>query len=93
MNFQLVMLAEIELGGLLLPLCGLLYFMFWIWMLVDCVKYETSDKIGWILVLTLLGGIGAPLYFFVRRVRRRRAGRFQSESPLYQPWKKDQRIG
>ena len=93
MNLQLIILAEIDFGSLLLPLCGLLFFMFWLWMLIDCVKYETSDKIGWILVLVFLGIIGAPLYFFVRRLRRRRSGRLQSASPIHQPWKKDQRIG
>jgi len=91
MNIPLL-LAAIDFGGLLLPLCGLLFFMFWIAMLVDCVKHETSDRIGWILVLVLLGVIGAPLYFFVRRLPRRRARRVQPTSPIQQPWKKDQRI-
>ncbi|HLH53635.1 MAG TPA: PLD nuclease N-terminal domain-containing protein [Verrucomicrobiae bacterium] len=91
MNIPLLF-AAIDLGGLLPPLCGLLFLMFWIAMLVDCVNHETRDKIGWILVLIFLGIIGAPLYFFIRRLPRRRAQRLTPGSPLYQPWKKDQEI-
>ncbi len=85
-------LAAVDLGGLLPALGGLLFLMFWIAMLVDCVNHETRDKIGWILVLVFLSIIGAPLYFFIRRLPRRRAQRLTPTSPLYQPWKKDQEI-
>jgi Phospholipase_D-nuclease N-terminal len=86
--------AYIDLGGLALPLCGLLFLLFWIWMIVDCIKHETSDstKIAWILVLVFTGIIGAPIYFFVRRLPRRRVQRFDPASPLYQPWDKNQKI-
>ena len=46
---------------------------FWIWMLVDCAKYESSagnDKIVWILIIALTHWIGAAIYFFVRRSAR-----------------------
>lgn len=92
MNLQILTLAEIDFSGWLTTLCGLLFFMFWIAMLVDCVKYETSDKIGWVLVLVLFNVIGAPLYFLFRRLPRRRVQRLQPASRIYQPWKKDQRI-
>jgi len=56
-------------------LFGMLGFAFWIWMLVDCLKYESSegnDKVIWVLVIVLTNWIGALIYFFVRRGERRR---------------------
>jgi len=50
-------------------------FAFWIWMLVDCLKHESSegnDKLVWALVIVLTNWIGALIYFFVRRGERRR---------------------
>ena len=62
--------------GLLLGLIGavisLLVFVFWVWMLIDCLKNEPStgnDKIIWGLVI-LFTGIGALLYYFIRRPER-----------------------
>lgn len=46
---------------------------FWIWMLVDCLKNEPStgnDKLIWVLIIVLLGGLGAVIYFLVRRPSR-----------------------
>lgn len=54
---------------------GLSVICFWIWMLVDCLKYEKSegnDKIVWMLVIVLTNWIGALIYFFVRRPERKR---------------------
>ena len=61
----------------LLPilLIGLLGFVFWIWMLVDCLTKESSegnDKIIWALVIFFLSFLGAVLYFFIRRPQRKR---------------------
>ncbi|WP_417390190.1 PLD nuclease N-terminal domain-containing protein [Gimesia sp.] len=42
-------------------------------MLIDCVKYEPStgnEKIIWVLVIVLLNGIGALLYYIIRRPER-----------------------
>jgi len=46
---------------------------FCIWMLVDCIKNESSegnDKIVWLLVILFLQGLGALIYFFARRPTR-----------------------
>jgi hypothetical protein len=59
---------------------GLVALLFWSWMLVDCLMHETSegnDKILWVLVIVLTNGIGALIYFFVRRPQRKR------EQPLF----------
>jgi DMSO reductase anchor subunit len=65
----------------LLPLlCMLVFFVlgavatgFWIWMLVDCLTKESSqgnDKLVWAVVIFFLHGLGAILYYFVRRPQR-----------------------
>ncbi len=67
--FSVIGLVVSLIGFLLSILC----FVFWIWMLIDCLKYEPStgnDKIVWALVIFLLNGIGALIYYFVRRPER-----------------------
>jgi len=45
-------------------LVALLFFVFWIWMLVDCAKRNFDQKTLWIVLLLVLGWIGAIAYFF-----------------------------
>lgn len=64
-------------------LFGLAAFAFWVWMLVDCLKFESSqgnDKLIWVLVLVFANWIGALIYFFVRRRERRISGACESPS-------------
>lgn len=59
----------ILLSLFLIPLC-LLSFVFWIWMLIDCIKNERiseSTKIAWVLVIVLTHFLGALIYFFAGR--------------------------
>jgi hypothetical protein len=45
----------------------------WIWMLVDCIRFEDERaKVVWILVIVLAGIVGALIYLFARRIPRRR---------------------
>jgi len=47
---------------------GIFLFVVWIVMLVDVVKRDftkENDKIVWVLVIVLAGGIGAAVYYFV----------------------------
>ncbi len=62
-----------------IPLIGLLIFglgfAFWVWMVVDCATNEPAEgneKLVWILVIVLAQFVGALIYFFVRRPKRRR---------------------
>lgn len=68
-------LALIGLGAseLIIILVGILAFTFWIWMVVDCVTKETdpTQKIVWIILIAVVGVVGAPLYFFLRKLPRR----------------------
>jgi hypothetical protein len=62
-------LGVFELGIIMLVLGSL---AFWVWMIVDCITHETEtgNKLAWLLVILLVGFIGAPLYFFVRKLSR-----------------------
>jgi prolipoprotein diacylglyceryltransferase len=43
-------------------------FVFWIWMLVDCVRrnYKKNDeKLIWVLIIVFAQIIGAIIYYFV----------------------------
>lgn len=51
-----------------LVLIGVLFFVMWIMMLVDSAtrKFKNdTDKVVWILVIVLLGILGALIYYFV----------------------------
>ena len=64
------------LSFLFFLVCGLLALAataFWIWMLVDCITNEPSegnDKLIWALVILFAHGLGAIIYFMVRRPNR-----------------------
>ncbi|MDB6020130.1 MAG: hypothetical protein JWR19_4619 [Pedosphaera sp.] len=45
-------------------------FIFWIMMLVDCIKNDrlsSNEKIIWVLVILFLHALGALIYFLVGR--------------------------
>jgi len=46
----------------------ILGLVFWIFMLVDCAKRDfknDNEKIVWIIIIALLGILGATIYYFV----------------------------
>ena len=52
---------------------GITCLAFWIWMIVDCVKHESSqgnDKLVWLVIIVATKFIGALIYYFVRRPER-----------------------
>ena len=54
--------------------------VFWIVMIVDCAKREfdsEGEKVAWILVVVLVGFVGAIIYYFVgkRRGKKKRKKR------------------
>ncbi|MFN6992268.1 MAG: PLDc N-terminal domain-containing protein [Fervidobacterium sp.] len=45
---------------------AILGFVFWIWMLVDCLQRKKfDDKLVWVVVLVFLNILGAILYYFI----------------------------
>ena len=59
-----------------MPGLAILAFIFWIWVLVDCITKEPSegnDKIAWTMLIIFVPWIGAILYYFVRRPERVKA--------------------
>ncbi len=64
---------------LILPfvILGILGFVFWLWMLIDCLKRPDDKfaiggnyaKLIWVLVIVFVGFIGALIYYFL--VKRR----------------------
>ncbi len=72
-----MLLASLGLGFVELLIVGIILglFAFWVWMIIDCVTKETdqNQKIVWVIILALIGFIGAPLYLIVRKIPRGRA--------------------
>ena len=57
--------------GLLVLLAAAFLFVFWIWMLIDCLKRDFKkdvEKIVWVLVIIFLQLLGAIIYYFVVKV-------------------------
>jgi hypothetical protein len=67
-----MLISSIALLGMffVFPLLGILYFIFWLWMLIDCLKNQRLDgteKLIWVLVIFFLHVIGPLLYFFIAK--------------------------
>ena len=62
--------AAVMIPAVLVSIVGM---ALWIWMLIDCITKEPSegnDKIVWILVIVLVGWLGALIYLLARRPKR-----------------------
>ena len=54
---------------------GVLFLIFWIWMLIDCLKRDFKkdvEKIVWVLVIIFLHVLGAAIYYFVVKIEDKR---------------------
>lgn len=64
---------EVLLILCLLPL-SLLSMAFWIWMLIDAAQnrgLDQNERIVWVIVVALLHFLGAVIYFFAGRPKRK----------------------
>ena len=55
-----------------IALLGVVALIFWIWMLVDCIRnpeLDTTTKLLWALLIFFTGIIGAFLYLFLGKTR------------------------
>ncbi|GCF09859.1 PLD nuclease N-terminal domain-containing protein [Dictyobacter arantiisoli] len=69
----------------LFGIVAILATVFWIWMLIDCIKNEPSDsndKIVWIIIIVFTHVIGAIIYYFMRRRPRSRLPQNYNQPPL-----------
>lgn len=67
MEFFDVLFGAFITSYLFLGVIAFLAFVFWVWMLVDClnnIEPVGNEKIVWILVIILTTGLGALIYFF-----------------------------
>lgn len=70
----LLLLPFIAGLGLIVWIIGILLFIFWVWMIVDCVKRKfknNNEKLVWLLVIVLsiwMGTIGAWVYYFAVKI-------------------------
>ena len=63
---------------LILPFV-ILGFVFWLWMLIDCLKRPddkfaiggNNAKLIWVLVIIFTGFIGALIYYFIIKIKRK----------------------
>jgi hypothetical protein len=67
-----MMLAAFVSGlfGLLFLVIAILLFVFWIMMLVDCIKnpgLSSNERIIWILVIVFFNWLGALIYMLAGR--------------------------
>ena len=68
MNSDLIAGITGTLIGLVGFAIGVFIFVFWIRMIIDCVKRDfprDNDRIMWILLLIFTGILGAIIYWFV----------------------------
>jgi hypothetical protein len=66
----MVMLASMAGGlmGLIFLAIAVLIFVFWLMMLIDCIKnssLSSNEKIVWVLVIIFLYALGALIYLLV----------------------------
>ena len=58
---------------LIAVILGIVLFVFWLWMLIDCLKRPDDKfaiggnyaKLIWVLVIIFTGFIGALIYYFL----------------------------
>jgi hypothetical protein len=58
--------------SIIILLFSLLFFVFWIWMLIDCIQNQRikgTEKIVWVLVIIFLYALGALIYCLAGRKR------------------------
>ena len=77
MHFGFISLGILEIFLILfLAPLALLAFAFWIWMLVHAITNDgltDIEKLIWVIVLLFTHFVGAVIYFFVGRPKRRTA--------------------
>ncbi|AEH61296.1 hypothetical protein Mzhil_1456 [Methanosalsum zhilinae DSM 4017] len=73
--FYLIMMGQFRIINVsIVFLLFLALTVFWLWMLVDCATKETNEgneRLIWIIIIVFTHFIGALLYYFIRRPKRK----------------------
>lgn len=67
---------------LLLMLGGIALFVFWIWMLISCIRNDqisANERLIWVIVIVFLNIIGAVLYYFLGRGKKKKEKKHQKK--------------
>lgn len=67
----------VGLGSVAL-IAAVFLFVFWVWMLIDCLKRgfkKDVEKIAWVLVIIFLQLLGAIIYYFVVKVSEKKSAK------------------
>ncbi len=48
---------------------SIVWFVLWIWALIDCLSGSNSNKLVWVIVIILLPILGSILYFLLGKSR------------------------
>jgi len=72
MDTMVMPVFAVIIFGLLGIFVAMAATVFWIWMLVECIRFEQGDtRLLWALIILFAHGLGALLYFLIRRRERR----------------------
>jgi divalent metal cation (Fe/Co/Zn/Cd) transporter len=66
--------------GLIVFASALFLFIFWLCMLIDCLKRDFKkdvEKIVWVIVIIFLHIIGAIIYYFVVKINDKKIGKIK----------------
>jgi|SRR3989338_2619344 len=58
--------------------------IFWLWMLIDAIRRQFDNKALWIILIIVLGFLGAILYFFIIRRKLKQQERGFGNQPMQQ---------
>jgi preprotein translocase subunit YajC len=72
-----------KIFAIIIPLLIILG-IFWLWMLIDAIKRQFESKTLWIILIIVLGFLGAILYFFIIRRKLKQQGNFGNQQPQQQ---------
>lgn len=50
---------------------SIFWFAFWLWMLIDAIKYEKENRVMWILIIVFFSFLGALVYLFATKIGRK----------------------
>jgi len=50
---------------IVIGIVSIVAFIFWTWMLIDCIKRDFKDKTLWIIIIIFANILGVILYYFI----------------------------